>query len=155
MDGAQDSDEQRIPAEVDVAWAIDLNDTDGLNPERLDRPVLIWDGACGFCRRALLHMVAQLGDRVRYLTLQTATQYFSGLERRDLLRAVHFIEPDGRAFVGAAAVFRAYSWRPQGSFLMGIYRRSSIFAALSEWVYRQVATHRGFASRLFRLVPGW
>lgn len=138
-----------------MAWAIDLNDTDGLDPSRLDRPILIWDGECGFCRRALLHLVAQLGNRVRYLTLQTAAEYFTGLERRDLARAVHFIEPDGRAFVGAAAIFKAYSWRPQGSFLMGIYRRIPAFAALSEWVYRQVAAHRALVSRLFQLVPGW
>jgi predicted DCC family thiol-disulfide oxidoreductase YuxK len=142
-------------SEDSVARAIDINDTEGLDPQSLDRPILVWDGNCGFCKRCVLHLVAQLGERVRYLTYQSANEYFAGLRRDEYAQSVHFIEPDGSVYRGAAAIYRAYSWRPQGSYLMGIYRRSPVFAALSEWGYDRVARNRKLAGRIARLIPGW
>ncbi len=138
-----------------MATAIDIDDTEGLDPRDLDRPVLVWDGDCGFCKRSVFHLISQLGNRVRYVTYQSAHSLFPSIGEARFRQAVHFIEPNGRVSRGAEAIFRAYSWRPQGSLLLGIYKRSRVFAALSEWGYRRVAHNRRLVGRIARWLPGW
>ncbi|AWV88930.1 thiol-disulfide oxidoreductase DCC family protein [Bradymonas sediminis] len=138
-----------------MSETIEIDDTEGLEAGRLDRPALLWDGKCGFCKRALGHIIAQAGDRIRYVSYQSFMPYFPEFREEDLAREIHFVEPDGSVYRGAAAIFRALSMRPQGSYLMGIYRRSAVFAGLSEWGYRRVARNRQFASRVAKFIPGW
>lgn len=135
--------------------SIDIDDTDSLDGPELDRPVLVWDGDCGFCKRSVRHLGAELGARVRYVSYQSFLPYFPRLRREDFERSVHFIEPDGGVYRGAEAIFKALSWRPNGSLLMGIYRRSAIFALLVEWGYRRVARNRKLVGRIARVIPGW
>jgi predicted DCC family thiol-disulfide oxidoreductase YuxK len=72
-----------------------------------DRPVLIFDGNCGFCRFWVAKWLHRTGDSVEYLPFQSAavTERFAEVPREQCIRAVQFIEPDGRVFEAAAAVF--------------------------------------------------
>lgn len=69
-------------------------------------PTLIYDGACGFCRRWVLRAKAlEHADRLRLVPLQDSSAPALAAQPRDrLTRAAHFVRPDGAVFAGAAAM---------------------------------------------------
>ena len=72
------------------------------------KPVLIYDGRCGFCRIWLNYWRALLGDSIGYLASQDlAAEDFPQLDRDALKSAVYLVLPDGTTFRGAHAVFRS------------------------------------------------
>jgi predicted DCC family thiol-disulfide oxidoreductase YuxK len=119
----------------------------------LDRPCLIWDGDCGFCRRSVQQLRALTAERVEYEPYQTAHLRFPTIPIESFRRAVHLVEPDGTVSRGAEAVFRTLAHAGR-SLPLTAYRHLPGFAALSEWGYRQVADHRNLASRLVSLLFG-
>ena len=119
----------------------------------MDRPCLIWDGDCGFCRRSVEHLRLTLGERVMYEPYQTAHVRFPEIPVDAFRAAVHLAEPDGRMSRGAEAVFRALAHGGRRLPLV-VYRFVPGMAALCEWGYRQVASHRPAASRLLDLLVG-
>ena len=118
------------------------------------KPALIYDGDCGFCRRWIARWSRSTGERVRYLPYQRR-----GLVGRLLVptraarMAVQLIEPDGRRYGGAVAVFRTLlrSHSPwvrlaaRAGLSRGIRR-------VAEAVYRYVASHRSAFSRAERVL---
>jgi predicted DCC family thiol-disulfide oxidoreductase YuxK len=107
----------------------------------LDRPCLIWDGDCGFCRRSVQHLRLWVGERVAFEPYQTAHVRFPAIPLGAFCEAVHLVEPDGRVSRGAEAFFRALAHGGQ-ALPLAVYRGLPGVAALSEWVYRQVAAHQ-------------
>lgn len=72
---------------------------------RADRPTLIYDGECGFCRRSV--DVVRRWDRERRLAVvpfqdQARVAAF-GIPLPALAAAMHLVLPDGRVFAGADA----------------------------------------------------
>jgi len=124
---------------------------DAINP--LQRPLVIWDGDCGFCRRSVDHLRARAGDRIAFEPYQTAHRRFPEIPRDAFAASVHLVEPEGLVSRGAEAVYRALAISGAGLPLLA-YRRVPGFAALSEWGYRQVAAHRPLASRALDLLVG-
>jgi predicted DCC family thiol-disulfide oxidoreductase YuxK len=121
----------------------------------VDRPCLVWDGDCGFCRRSVQHLRPWVGERVAFEPYQAAHARFPAIPLAAFREAVHLVEPDGRVSRGAEAVFRALAHGGR-TLPLAAYRRLPGFAALSEWVYRQVASHRPLFSRVLDLlVAAW
>src|ERR1700693_1737947 len=111
-----------------------------------DKPLLLWDGDCGFCGRWILRWKSLTGDRVNYAPSPGAALRFPELPPEDFRQSVQLILPDGRVFSGAEAVFLSRSFSPRRGWLLAAYRRLPGFAALAELAYRTIARHRGAAS---------
>jgi predicted DCC family thiol-disulfide oxidoreductase YuxK len=116
--------------------------------------VLIYDGDCGFCRRWVARWSRSTGDRVRYLPYQRGRSWWRHrLPLHAARTAVQLIEPDGRRYGGAVAVFRTLlrsrsPWvrlAARGGLTRGVRR-------IAEAVYRYVAAHRSALSRAERVV---
>jgi predicted DCC family thiol-disulfide oxidoreductase YuxK len=75
----------------------------------VERPLIIYDGKCSFCRRSVERAKSITGQRVEYEPYQQAGERFPQVEFAAFGRAVHLIEPGGRVSRGAEAVFRALS----------------------------------------------
>ena len=116
------------------------------------KPVLIYDGDCGFCRRQVARWQTVTGDRVEYVPSPEAR--FDNVPRERLEAAVVLVMPGGEVLDGAEAVFRALACAPGRGARLWAYRRLPGFAPAAEWVYRLIARHRRAASRLDRLVSG-
>src|SRR3954451_12537557 len=107
----------------------------------VQRPVVLYDGKCGFCKRHIARWSALSGDAIEYLPYQEHLQRFPQVTEQQLERAVHLIEPDGRIRRGANAVFRiaALSGSPQWLwFYEGLFR----FRLIAEMGYALVASSR-------------
>lgn len=110
------------------------------------RPVLLYDGDCGFCRRWARRWQLSAGDAVEFGPYQELGSRFPKIPASAFAEALHFIEPDGRVHRGAEAVYvlLRYAGNP---WWHAAYRRLPGFASASELGYRWVAAHRAAASR--------
>ncbi len=119
-----------------------------------DRPILVWDGECGFCRKSVERIRFLISDRVDYAAYQDLGDRFPDIPRALFARSVHLIEPDGRVTTGAEAIFTLLGFSPAGSAWMACYRHLPGFAAISERVYEWVANRRRFVSTISRWLVG-
>ena len=146
-----------------TACAVDLQDKEGradpetlgFDPESLDRPLLVWDGTCGFCRRSLEHIQERVGDRLHYAPYQQVHRYFDEIDESDFEQAVHLIEPDGTYCSAAEAIFRGLSHDPKGGDSWSwAYVNLPGFRSVTEWGYERVADNRPLVSKLSRWLVG-
>src|SRR5664280_704221 len=114
-----------------------------------ERPLLVFDGTCPFCRRWVDRWRAAAGDRFDIEPAQTAAR-FPEIAAAEFTRSVQFIETDGRISSAAEAVFRARAHATSRSRLLAAYERLPGFASAAEAAYRVVARHRPMLSWLTR-----
>ena len=99
-----------------------------------NKPVLIFDGHCGFCRIWLDYWRQLTGDRIEYLASQEVGDRFPQISREAYAKSVQLVRPDGSVASGARAVFES----------LGKERLYPWVAAPSELAYRIIAPHRDF-----------
>src|SRR5262249_38128462 len=133
-----------VPARFAVAWAM-------ADPAR---PLLVFDGDCGFCRGWVARWRRRTGDRLDVAPFQKVASDFPDIPIERFRRAVQLIEPDGRRSQGAEAVFRSLAYAPRGGAWSWCYARVPGFAPLSEGLYRFVADRRGLFTRLTEAMWG-
>jgi pimeloyl-ACP methyl ester carboxylesterase/predicted DCC family thiol-disulfide oxidoreductase YuxK len=134
---------QRTVARFFIDGEVDSARARAETPLRFEpaKPVLLYDGECGFCRRRVAGLRARVGDAVAFEAYQGAA--WSGIPAADLARAVHFIDGNGDVSKGAEAILRARVAGRRRSVLLWMYRRIPGVAPLAERVYDWVARHRG------------
>ncbi len=109
---------------------------------RLTRPVVLYDGTCGFCSRTAEQALAVLPDRVDWEPSQTADLAAFGLSTAEAEASLHVVEPSGRISHGAMAVARVLivsgaPWSYAGRLML-----APPLSWLAEGVYRLVARVR-------------
>jgi predicted DCC family thiol-disulfide oxidoreductase YuxK len=120
------------------------------------KPLMVFDGDCNFCRRWISRWQQATGDRLDYRPFQDAgiAQSFPELPRERFEASVHLIEPDGRVFSGAEAVFRSLAHVPRRRWQLWLYEHAPGVAPVTEAAYRFVARHRTVFSALTKLLWG-
>lgn len=116
------------------------------------RPVLVFDGDCGFCRLWIERARFATKDQVEYTPYQTAAAYHKEIPREHFIEAIHLFEP-GRTTRGAEAVLRALAYAPCLPWLPRLYAVPGV-APVSEGVYRFIAARRPLFSRLTAFLWG-
>ena len=108
------------------------------------RPLLLYDGDCGFCRRWVARCQRATRGLVAFAPFQDEAvgRQFPGIPLPDLEQAVHLILPDGSVCRGAEAVVRLLAAGGRLRWLAWLYVHFRLFAWLSEFLYRQVAGRR-------------
>jgi len=117
------------------------------------RPLLVYDGDCGFCVYSVRYWHKLTGDRVIYRPYQEVAAQYSSIPISDFQRAVQFITHDGHRASAAEASFLTLSYAPGKGFWLALYRKLPGFAAASELAYAFVAAHREAFYRVS--VPLW
>jgi lipase maturation factor 1 len=118
-----------------------------------ERPLLIFDGDCGFCRLWIARWRAATGSRVDYAPSQEVAGRFPEIPAEAFRRSVQLVLPDGRVLQGAHAVFAALAEANRRAGLRA-YERLPGFAPATEAAYGLVARHRGAASAFTRVLWG-
>ncbi len=119
------------------------------------RPLVLYDGDCGFCRRWVARWQARTHGRVRFLPARPVLRWLFGIPRREARRAMQLIEPSGASFQGADAVFRMLRFSPRRGTRWGA--RVGLLPGVrtvTRAVYRLIAGHRPMAGRVDRLLFG-
>lgn len=115
-----------------------------------ERPLMVFDGTCGFCRRWIRRWQQTTGAAVDYLPSQDEriAADFPEIPHEHFAAAVQLIEPDGRVSAGAEAVFRVLAIGGASRWPLGWYEHVPIVAPVTEFGYRLVARHRDLAGHL-------
>jgi predicted DCC family thiol-disulfide oxidoreductase YuxK len=126
--------------ERDVAYGHNIQVPD-------QKPVLLYDGRCGFCKIWIDYWKLLTGDRIEYATSQEAGDRYPQIPRQAFSEAVQFVRPDGTFSGGARAVFETLGKEKT-------YEGSRIVSGLSELAYRLIAGHRNFFYQVTRFTFG-
>ncbi len=81
------------------------------------KPLMIWDGDCHFCKRWIERWREITAGEVDYGTYQETADRFPEVPVEQFKRAVAFIEPDGKTFFAAEAVYRSLRCRSSRKWL--------------------------------------
>src|ERR1043166_8824844 len=103
------------------------------------KALLIWDGECHFCRLWIERWQEITAGKVDYATYQEAAHQFSEIPAEQFKHAMALIEPDGKTFFAAEAVYRSLQYRPSRRWLAWSYDHVPGFAAISEIAYKFIA----------------
>ena len=112
------------------------------------RPLLIYDGECGFCAYWARYWHKLTGDAVEYRPYQDVAAQFPAISAADFQRAVQYVTPDGRRASAAEASFLTLSHAPGKGLWLRLYQRMPGFAAIAERAYAFIATHRAASYRV-------
>ncbi len=114
------------------------------------RPLLLFDGDCGFCRLWVERWRAAGVGRLDIAPSQEAGARFPEIPAAAFERAVQLIDTDGAVTSAAEAILRARAMAARHAGLLAAYQRLPGFARLAEGVYRMAAEHRPLLSWLTR-----
>jgi predicted DCC family thiol-disulfide oxidoreductase YuxK len=106
------------------------------------RPLLIYDGKCGFCKIWIDYWRKLTGDRVEYAPSQEVGERFPHISKKEFSEAVQLVRVDGTVVSGARAVFETLGYKKVP------------FAPVMEWGYRIVAGHRDLFYQLTKWTFG-
>lgn len=118
------------------------------------RPLLIYDGRCGFCRKWIARWKRVTGDRVRYAPYQDVAQQFPRIPLPVFEQSVQLVDVDDRVYAGAEAVFRVLATVPHHALGLWAYRNVPLFAPIARMAYRWTARHRSGLSAITTLLWG-
>ena len=108
------------------------------------KPVLIYDGHCGFCRIWLDYWRQLIDDRIECVASQDVGHRFPQIAREAYAQSVQLVRPDGSVVSGARAVFES----------LGKTRIYTWISVPSELAYRIIARHRDFFYQVTRFTFG-
>ena len=119
-----------------------------------ERPLVLYDGTCGFCKTWIARWRERTGDAVDYAPSQTEGPRFPEIPLSSFAEAVQLVLPDGSVLSGAESVARL-SALPRGRGVFEwVYRRVPGAAPASELAYRLIARHRSAAAAATRILWG-
>jgi predicted DCC family thiol-disulfide oxidoreductase YuxK len=119
-----------------------------------DKPLVVFDGDCGFCRFWIARWKSVTGDRLDYAAYQDVASRFPEVSVEEFRRAVQLVLPTGEVISGAKAVVRALAEVPGRGHWLAIYERVPGARAVTEAAYRFIAGHRDIAFRVTRILWG-
>jgi predicted DCC family thiol-disulfide oxidoreductase YuxK len=125
-----------------------------MSPAADRKPLVIYDGDCGFCEYWARYWQRASEGRIALAPYQQVHQDFPGISVQEFRAAVQYIAPDGSVSRAAQASFRAIAQAPGKGFWLWLYRRVAPFAWASERAYRLIAAHRELAFTVSRLLWG-
>src|SRR5947208_15593552 len=95
------------------------------------KPLLIWDGECHFCMRWIERWRVMTAGKIGYVTYQEVADQFPEIPRAEFERAMTFIEPDGKTFFAAEAVYRSLHYRSYRNWMALSYDHVTVFTECS------------------------
>ena len=113
----------------------------------VSKPLLIFDGRCGFCRIWIEYWKKITGDRVAYAPSQEIGGEYPQIPGDAYRESVQLVRPDGSVASGARAVFETLGKER-------IYESVPGLAPVTEAAYRAIAAHRDLFYHLTKFTFG-
>jgi len=126
-----------------------------MNATQLPKPMVLFDGECGFCSASMRHWMMAGAGSLDFFPSQSGMGDPYGLPPDKPMGSLHLVEEDGSVRKGAEAVFRMMSLCGSllGRLAWYLYQHVPPFRITSEWGYRRVAERRASISRMMCRLP--
>ncbi len=118
------------------------------------RPLVLYDGRCGFCKIWIDYANRLTGALAGYAPSEERAAEFPSIPAEDFARSVQLVLPSGERREGAHAAFTLLALVPGRAWPLRFYESLPGFAGASEAAYRFVAAHRELAHWFTRLALG-
>ena len=92
-----------------------------ISNQSMIKPLLIYDGDCGFCRRWIVRWQFMTGDKVRYEPYQKVGEQYPHIAPDSFRKSVKLVDIDGTVYSGAKAVFLTLKKAGRGAAAWGLY----------------------------------
>ena len=111
--------------------------------ETPQKPMLIVDDECGFCRGLASKWYEKTGEQINFVPYSEFASDFRDPAIEGIENEMKLIYPEGRVYSGAAAAFKVieHSNSPM-KVLSWFYNSTRFFDPIWEWVYRIVSRNR-------------
>jgi len=108
-----------------------------------DRPMLVFDGECKFCRRLASKWNKKIGEKINFVPYNELSDKYGNTSTEEFTKEIKLIYPEGTVYGGAAAAFKVieHSKSPLRA-LSWLYDHTRVFDPIWEWVYELVAKYR-------------
>jgi predicted DCC family thiol-disulfide oxidoreductase YuxK len=116
-----------------------------------EKPLMVFDGDCGFCRAWIEYWKELTGERVEYAPYQEAASQFPEMPLEQFAEAVQIFLPDGERRSGAHAALTALAIGEK-TWPLWAYEHVPGFAAVANASYRTIAAHRSAAYRVTKIL---
>lgn len=118
------------------------------------KPLLVFDGDCGFCRDWVNAWQKLTLDKVDYAAYQEVADQFAEIPAVSFASSIQYIDSDGTVTQGAKAAFQLLANHPNKKAWLWCYRFVPGFAGIADMFYRFISRNRPLASRFSRLLWG-
>jgi lipase maturation factor 1 len=119
-----------------------------------DKPLVIFDGNCGFCRIWIKYWEQLTGTGVEYAASQDVSANYPQIPAGNYDQSVQLVMPSGEAISGARAVFTTLTYAPGTKWLLWAYEHVPGFAPVTEAAYKLIAAQRTLFYHLTRFTFG-
>jgi predicted DCC family thiol-disulfide oxidoreductase YuxK len=110
----------------------------------LNKPLMVFDGNCGFCKYWIAKWKLMTGNLIDYQPYQEATKSIRDIDEIHFKQAVRFIDTEGMIKSGPEAAYYTYYIRGKSKFLFDWYKNKKWFKKLNDIVYQWIADNRSF-----------
>lgn len=122
--------------------------------EQPERPVLVFDGDCGFCRRSIAWLVDRAGPTFEPVAAGELGERLPQVDRVEAGEKLIHVDTDGSVQRAFAACCRTLADIPGHGLPWFLYRFLPGYGRLGEVGYRFIAAHRGQSSRVLDVLAG-
>lgn len=119
------------------------------------KPLMVWDGECGFCKYWITHWQSKTANKVEYITFQEIASYFEDIPLKEFKKASRLIEPNGKVYSGPDSIFRVFTYFDKRKPIFhNWYSKDNWFTFLSDQTYNWIAKHRSIMFAITKLCFG-
>lgn len=120
-----------------------------------EKPQLVWDGECGFCKYWVTYWHYNTENRIDYRPYQQVATNYMDFPLKEFKKASRLIETDGKIYSGPDSAFRSFTYfKPANNFWHKLYSENSAFAWIVDHSYTFIAKHRPLMFKLTHLFFG-
>ena len=116
------------------------------NPKSIEaqqKPLLVFDGECGFCRKLASSWQEKAGEQIDFAPYDEIYADYPEIPIEEFRKEIKLIYPGGRVYGGAAAAFKVIEHsRSTLRALSWFYNHTRAFDSIWEWAYTVVARNR-------------
>ena len=107
------------------------------------KPLLVFDGECGFCRRLASKWREKTGEQIDFAPYNEISDNYRHIPIEEFKKEIKLIYPEGRVYGGAAAAFKVIEQSDSPlRILSRIYNHTRAIDPIWEWFYKIVARNR-------------
>ena len=119
-----------------------------------EKPMMVWDGECGFCKYWVTRWHNLTGNSIVYKTYQEVAQQYQDIPLKEFKKASRLIETNGAIYSGPDSAYRSYTYTKKNHSWHQWYQKYDWFTALSDHGYNYIAKNRGFFFKLTKAFFG-
>jgi predicted DCC family thiol-disulfide oxidoreductase YuxK len=119
-----------------------------------EKPIMVWDGNCGFCKYWTTRWKRFTQDKIEYIPYQEAHERFPDIDIKHFKKASRLIEKDGSVYSGPRSAYRTFTYGSPWAFLDKWYESYSWFQNISDRLYAKVEQNRSFMFKVTKAMFG-